>query len=135
LVDRSQNEDLIQWGWRSDLWFHVEGLSSAHVYLRVPLETAMECGCAQRCACIMDKIPEEVVEEMCQLVKANSIEGCKRASCPVVYTPHSNLHKDQTTMKDGAVGFHTASMRRVRLVEKDRGLVKRLEKTRTEVGR
>ena len=44
----------------------------------------MECGCAERCACIMDKIPEEVVEEMCQLVKANSIEGCKRASVHVV---------------------------------------------------
>ena len=88
--DKFENEGLIEHGWKSDLWFHVNGLSSAHVYLRVPLETAM-CGCKSRCGCIMDTIPEEVVEEMCQLVKANSIAGCKLASTTVVYTPHSNL--------------------------------------------
>ena len=130
--DKFENEGLIEWGWKTDLWFHVDALSSAHVYLRVPLETAMACGCKQRCGCIMDTIPAEVIEEMCQLVKANSISGCKMASVSVVYTPHSNLRKDQNTMKDGAVGFHSSSFRRFHLTEKDRGCVKRLEKTRTE---
>lgn len=130
--DKFENEGLIQWGWKSDLWFHVDNLSSAHVYLRVPLEQAM-CGCEKaRCGCIMQGIPDEVVEEMCQLVKANSIEGCKKASVTVVYTPHSNLHKDEESMKTGAVGFHSTALRKLRLVEKDKGQVKRLEKTRRE---
>ena len=75
-----------------------------------------------------EQIPEDVKEEMCQLVKANSIEGCKKASVKVVYTPWSNLHKDQSTMKAGAVGFHSSADRRLRTVDKDRGCVKRLEK-------
>lgn len=39
---------------------YTPALSSAHVYLRVPLETALECGCEERCDCLLDKIPEEV---------------------------------------------------------------------------
>eukprot|EP01048_Picozoa_sp_COSAG05_P007862 COSAG05_NODE_572_length_8615_cov_58.796031_5_plen_594_part_00 len=129
--DKFENEGLIEWGLRTDLWFHVDGLSSAHVYLRVPLETALECDCKQRCGCLLDKIPPGVVEEMCQLVKANSIAGCKKASVQVVYTPHSNLRKT-SDMKDGAVGFFSSAHRRLHLTEKDRAMVKRIEKTRTE---
>jgi len=29
------DEDLIKWGWPEDVWFHVDKLSSAHVYLRL----------------------------------------------------------------------------------------------------
>lgn len=29
------DEDLIKWGWPEDVWFHVDNLSSAHVYLRL----------------------------------------------------------------------------------------------------
>lgn len=29
------DEELIQWGWPEDVWFHVDKLSSAHVYLRL----------------------------------------------------------------------------------------------------
>ena len=50
----------------------------------------------------------------------------------IVYTPWSNLRKDPTTMKDGAVGFHSSAFRRLRHVEKNRAIVKSLEKTRTE---
>ena len=32
--DKYENEDLIRWGWPEDVWFHVDKLSSAHVYLR-----------------------------------------------------------------------------------------------------
>ena len=35
-------------------------------------------------------------------------------------------------MKDGAVGFYSSAFRKLRNVDKDRGLVKQLEKTRTE---
>ena len=34
--DKFENEDLIKWGWPEDVWFHVDDLSSAHVYLRMP---------------------------------------------------------------------------------------------------
>ena len=51
-----------RWGWPEDVWFHVDKLSSAHVYLRLqPGQT-------------IDNIPEELIEDCCQMVKANSIE-------------------------------------------------------------
>ena len=34
--DKFENEELIKFGWREDIWFHVDGLSSAHVYIRPP---------------------------------------------------------------------------------------------------
>ena len=35
--DKHENEDLIKYAWPDrDIWFHVEDLSSAHVYLRLP---------------------------------------------------------------------------------------------------
>ena len=34
--DKYENEELIKYGWPEDLWFHVDKMSSAHVYLRLP---------------------------------------------------------------------------------------------------
>ena len=45
------------------LRFHVDKLSSAHVYLRCPKGTDF------------DSIPKDVLDDCCQLVKANSIQG------------------------------------------------------------
>ncbi|KAG8214939.1 cytoplasmic protein, partial [Butyriboletus roseoflavus] len=33
--DKVENEDLIKYAWPQDVWFHVDKLSSAHVYLRM----------------------------------------------------------------------------------------------------
>jgi predicted ribosome quality control (RQC) complex YloA/Tae2 family protein len=33
--DKYENEDLIKYGWPEDVWFHVDNLSSAHVYARL----------------------------------------------------------------------------------------------------
>ena len=33
--DKFENEDLIKHGWPEDVWFHVDKVSSAHVYLRL----------------------------------------------------------------------------------------------------
>lgn len=33
--DKFENEELIKYGWDEDIWFHVDDLSSAHVYLRL----------------------------------------------------------------------------------------------------
>ena len=80
-VDKVENEDLIKYGWPEDVWFHVDKVSSAHVYLRLP--EGMH----------IDSIPEELVEDCAQLVKANSIEGNKMNNVDVVYTMWDNLKK------------------------------------------
>lgn len=57
------DEDLIKYAWPQDIWFHVDKLSSAHVYLRMPEGMSWEA------------IPEPLLVDCAQLVKANSIEG------------------------------------------------------------
>jgi predicted ribosome quality control (RQC) complex YloA/Tae2 family protein len=64
--------------------FHVDDLSSAHVYLRLPQGASWEA------------IPEDALEDCAQLVKANSIQGNKADNLSVVYTPVSNLRKTQS---------------------------------------
>jgi hypothetical protein len=63
--DKYENEDLIKYGLPEDVWFHVDDLSSAHVYLR------MKPGMT------LDDIPDDILLECAALVKANSIQGCK----------------------------------------------------------
>ena len=104
--DKYENEDLLKYGWKEDVWFHVEGISSAHVYLRLPDGVTWET------------IPPVVMRYCCQLVKNNSIDGCKKKEIWVIYTPFPNLHKDPNTMVTGAVSFHKESLRKRVLVEK-----------------
>ena len=66
--DKYENEDLIKYGLPEDVWFHVDDLSSAHVYLR------MKPGMT------LDDISEDLLLDCSALVKANSIQGCK-VSC------------------------------------------------------
>ena len=33
--DKHENEELLKYGWDEDVWFHVDKLSSAHIYLRL----------------------------------------------------------------------------------------------------
>lgn len=61
--DKFENEDLIKFGWEEDVWFHVDNLSSAHVYLRLPEGETW------------DKINPELLMDCAQLTKANSIQG------------------------------------------------------------
>jgi hypothetical protein len=117
--DKFENEDLIQWGHPEDVWFHADRLSSAHVYLRLPDGMTI------------DTIPDEVVEEMCQLTKDNSIEGRKKASIHVQYTYWSNLLKTPD-MEVGAVSFHDSKQVKRKLVEKKKQIVNRIAKTKVE---
>ena len=86
--DKYENEYLIKYGLPEDVWFHVDNLSSAHVYLR------MKPGMT------LDDISEELLLECSSLVKANSIEGCKKSSVYIVYTRWKNLKKTND-MVDG----------------------------------
>mmetsp|Transcript_901 Transcript_901/g.2011 ORF Transcript_901/g.2011 Transcript_901/m.2011 type:complete len:232 (+) Transcript_901:68-763(+) len=117
--DKYENEDLIKYGHPEDVWFHVDDLSSAHVYLR------MKPGMT------LDSISEPLLVECAALVKANSIAGCKKSEVYVVYTRWKNLKKT-ASMVDGQVGFHRPdNVRRVK-VEKHNSLVRQIEKSKKE---
>ncbi|XP_064382283.1 coiled-coil domain-containing protein 25-like [Halichondria panicea] len=119
-LDKYENEELLKWGFPEDVWFHVDKLSSAHVYLRLPMGMTVEA------------IPPEVVSDCAQLVKANSIQGCKINNVSVVYTPFSNLKKT-AGMDVGQVGFHNSRKVHTVMVEKKLGdVVNRLNKTKRE---
>ena len=114
-----ENEELIKYGHPEDVWFHVDDLSSAHVYLRL------------RPGMTMDDIPKDCLTDCCSLVKANSIAGCKQSSSYIVYTRWKNLKKT-ASMVDGQVGYHRPeNVRRVK-IEKNNPIVRQIEKTKTE---
>ncbi|KAI9794823.1 MAG: hypothetical protein M1816_002951 [Peltula sp. TS41687] len=100
--------------------FHVDKLSSAHIYLRLGEGETWE------------NIPRELMEDCAQLTKANSIEGNKKDNITIVYTPWSNLQKDGS-MAVGQVGFKSQKMVKRILVEKrENTIVNRLNKTKEE---
>ncbi|KAE9542351.1 hypothetical protein AGLY_003478 [Aphis glycines] len=115
-VDSYENDELIENMLPEDVWFHVDNLSSAHVYLRLKEGQTI------------DDIPKPLLEDACQLVKANSIQGCKLAEVQVVYTMWSNLKK-LPGMKPGEVSFvNSSSVKKVK-VKKEKTIVNRLQKT------
>uniref|UniRef100_A0A915E0N6 Coiled-coil domain-containing protein 25 n=1 Tax=Ditylenchus dipsaci TaxID=166011 RepID=A0A915E0N6_9BILA len=119
--DKEENEYLIRWGWPEDVWFHVDKLSSAHVYLRLNPGQSI------------DDISEELIADCCQLVKANSIEGNKKNNLDVVYTMWSNLKKSGY-MDVGQVGFHSEkAVKKVRVEKRMNETVNRLNKTKEVV--
>ncbi|KAF8362939.1 hypothetical protein PRIPAC_89862 [Pristionchus pacificus] len=116
-VDKVENEDLIEFGWPEDVWFHVDKLSSAHVYLRLPQGMNIHT------------IPQELLDDCCQLVKANSIEGNKMNNIGIVYTMWSNLKKTGD-MAVGQVGFHSEhAVKRCKIEKRINAIVNRLNKT------
>ncbi|XP_077724864.1 coiled-coil domain-containing protein 25 isoform X1 [Canis aureus] len=101
-------------------WFHVDKLSSAHVYLRLHKGEKIE------------DIPKEVLMDCAHLVKANSIQGCKMNNVNVVYTPWANLKKT-ADMDVGQIGFHRQKDVKIVTVEKKvNEILNRLEKTKME---
>ncbi|KAL2809370.1 hypothetical protein BJX63DRAFT_405955 [Aspergillus granulosus] len=118
--DKFENEDLIKHGLEKDVWFHVDNLSSAHVYLRL------------RDGETWDNIPQELLVDCAQLTKANSIEGNKKDNITIIYTPWSNLMKDGS-MATGQVSFHDRKLvRKVFVPQRENAIVNRLNKTRVE---
>ena len=116
--DKNENEELIKWGFPEDVWFHVDKLSSAHVYLR--LESGQN----------LDDIPSAVLDDCAQLVKANSIQGNKVNNLEIVYTMWSNLKKT-ASMDVGQVGFHSEkAVRKIRVEKRINEIVNRLNKTK-----
>ncbi|KAK5645695.1 hypothetical protein RI129_004159 [Pyrocoelia pectoralis] len=120
-IDKHENEDLIKWGWPEDVWFHVDKVSSAHVYLRLKLGQTI------------DDIPTNVLEDAAQLVKANSIQGNKMNDIEVVYTMWNNLKKT-AAMEVGQIGFHKEKeVRKMKVAKRINDIVNRLNKTKKEI--
>ncbi|KAK9742142.1 hypothetical protein RND81_03G151200 [Saponaria officinalis] len=119
-LDKYENEDLIKYGLPEDIWFHVDKMSSAHVYVRLHKGQTM------------DSISEGLLEDCAQLVKANSIQGNKVNNVDVVYTPWANLKKTPS-MDVGQVGFHNSKMvRTVRVEKRINEVVNRLNRSKVE---
>ncbi|CAL5356798.1 unnamed protein product [Camellia sinensis] len=130
-LDKFENEELIKYGFPEDIWFHVDKMSSAHVYVRVHKGQTI------------DDISEGLLEDCAQLVKANSIQvfredsfvtslGNKVNNVDVVYTPWQNLKKT-ASMDVGQVGFHNPKMvRTVRVEKRINEIVNRLNRTKVE---
>jgi hypothetical protein len=92
---------------------------SAHVYLRLNKNQLLE------------DVPNETIMECAQLVKKNSIEGCKLSSVYVVMTNWSNLNKTNQ-MEVGEIGFHDKTkVKRIKVI-KDNAIVNQITKTKTE---
>ncbi|KAF8349386.1 cytoplasmic protein [Amanita rubescens] len=118
--DKHENEDLIKYAWPQDIWFHVDKLSSAHVYLRMPESM------------IWENIPEALLTDCAQLVKANSIEGNKKDNLSIIYTPADNLKKTGD-MAVGQVSFHNDKRCiEVHVAKRENPIVNRLNKTKVE---
>ncbi|KIW01803.1 uncharacterized protein PV09_06659 [Verruconis gallopava] len=118
--DKVENEELIKYGWEEDVWFHVDNLSSAHIYVRL------------RDGETWDQIPKDLITDCAQLTKANSIEGNKKDNVTVIYTPWSNLKKDGS-MAVGQVGFKDPKkVKRVHVEQRLNHIVNRLNKTKVE---
>ena len=118
--DKFENENLIAHGLPTDWWFHVDDMSSAHVYLRLKDGETI------------NTVDPRAIHECAVLVKANSIQGCKRNEVTVIYTPWANLQKT-SDMVDGAVGYHDSrDVNRIK-AKKDGPLVNKLNKTKVRL--
>ncbi|KAJ2977913.1 hypothetical protein NQ176_g4103 [Zarea fungicola] len=120
--DKFENEDLIKYGWEEDVCsrFHVDKLSSAHIYLRMNEGQTW------------DNLPQELLMDLAQLTKANSIEGNKKDNITIIYTPWSNLKKDGS-MDVGQVSFKdNKKVKRILVPQRENPIVNRLNKTKVE---
>ncbi|KAL9645699.1 hypothetical protein ABK040_003432 [Willaertia magna] len=117
--DKFENEDLIKYHFPEDVWFHVDDFSSAHVYLRLKQGQTIQ------------EIPKEMVEDLAQLTKENSIKGSKEPQVKVIYTMASNLRKSGD-MDTGEVGFHDRKAVYSVTVRRDRDIINRIKKTKIE---
>ena len=123
--DKYENEEMIKYSQKKNLWFHVDKLSSAHLYLQLHMEEQEE-------TFENLSLKESLLEQVGQLTKANSIKGLKLSRLSVIYTPVENLHKDGS-MEVGAVTFKDPQKVSRFDVNKDNSILNKLSRTKQEV--
>ena len=118
--DKFENESLIKYAYAHDVWFHVDNLSSAHVYLRTaePITS-------------YEQLNPDAIQECAQLTMANSIEGCKKSSVGINYTWATNLLKTGD-METGQVSYKNNKLVVKFHIEKNKDLIRKTLKTRKE---
>ncbi len=81
-LDELENDILIKNSLPHDIWFHVDEMPSAHVYLRMkePITSYSE-------------VPQTILDECAQLTKRNSFLGRKKKVVTILYTWASNISK------------------------------------------
>ena len=123
--DKHENVHLIKHSQPKYLWFHVDNLSSAHVYIELTPEE-------QNIPFEKFEVPEHLLKDVAHLTKANSIKGNKVNNVTIIYTPVNNLHTDGT-MDDGTVTFvNNKRVRKFLVPKKENDIINRLNKTKTE---
>lgn len=124
--DKIENDPLIKHSNPRNLWFHVDKHSSAHLYLDLKDEERMKK--------FEDlQLEDELVDQVAQLTKANSIKGNKLNNVTIIYTPVDNLISDGS-MDIGTVTFKNAKkIKRVNVSKKDNTVLNKLNKTKTEI--
>ncbi|KAL7673832.1 hypothetical protein ACOME3_000111 [Neoechinorhynchus agilis] len=121
--DKYENDELIRYCFPNDVWFHVDDLSSAHVYIRVESKHFNS----------LEDLPQWLILDCCQLTKHNSIKGNKMPSVKIVFTPVKNLCK-RGAMDVGQVGFVSQkAVKHIPNVSKEMDTMKRLRKTERQV--
>lgn len=123
--DKYENEEMLKYSQKKNLWFHVDKLSSAHLYLQLHMEE-------QEKDFESLQLSKSLLEQVGQLTKANSIKGLKESHVTVIYTPLDNLHKDGS-MEVGAVTFLDPRKVSKFDVSKDNSILNKLSRTKQEI--
>lgn len=117
--DKHENSFLVKNGIEKDVWFHVENLSSAHVYLQMKEEEDF------------DFLEKDWIEKCAQLTKETSIDGSKCLKVWVVFTEWTNLREG---LNPGEVFFHDKRKTKRVLVEgNNRKVFNFFKKNRKEI--
>ena len=120
-TDRYENDHLISQATERVVFFHVDELPSAHVYLQLETDQGLR------------DVPRALLQDAAQLCKANSSQGNKLANVVVIYTLGSNLRKDRH-MQAGGVGFFSMKdVHKILVPKRDDKIMNRLNLTRNKV--
>lgn len=124
--DKFENDPLIHKSHPKNLWFHVDKHSSAHLYLKLDLDQQNE-------KFEHLKIDDDVLNQIGQLTKANSIKANKLNNITIIYTPVDNLRSDGL-MDTGTVTFvNPQKLKRIHIAKRDNAVINKLNKTKTEM--
>ena len=121
--DKYENDELLKVASPTDLWFHADRYSSAHVYLHLPSSASTS---------LHSSVPECWLTECSQLVREGSREGSQHKDITVIYTTCSNLRKT-ADMDPGTVAFvNPNAIRRVHVRGRVRKVLDQLDASKKE---
>ncbi|KAM3123928.1 hypothetical protein CJJ07_005125 [Candidozyma auris] len=124
--DKVENDILLKKSHPKNIWFHVDKHSSAHLYVQLSVEQQ-----AQKFEDL--KLEDDLLTQIGQLTKANSIKANKINNISIVYTPVDNLRSDGS-MDIGTVTFiNPKKVKRIHVAKKENPILNKLNKTKTEV--